>query len=123
MASPGRQDLHLRAEVITLFIKFANQTGGSCLLAAYLRGFSQLLAVLLLRLLQPAVCLKHTQKATRLAQTQNVYRHFATDPSTWHLIHMPIAERLGPAPAPTPFRGSQQNREGLPLISGQLFIT
>lgn len=81
---------------------------GSCLHAAYLRGFSQLLTVLLLGLLQPAVCLKHTQKATRLAQTKNVYRHFATDPSAWHLIHMPIAERLGPAPAPTPFRSSQK---------------
>lgn len=81
---------------------------GSCLLATYLRGFSQLLTVLLLSLLQPAVCLKYTQKATRLAQMKNVYRHFATDPSAWHLIHMPIAERLGPAPTPTPFCGSQK---------------
>lgn len=39
---------------------------------------------------------------------KNVYRHFATDPSAWHLIHMPIAERLGPAPTPTPFCGSQK---------------
>lgn len=37
-----------------------------------------------------------------------MYRHFATDPSAWHLIRMPIAERLGPAPTPTPFCGSQK---------------
>lgn len=80
----------------------------SCLLTTYLWGFHQLLAVLLLGLLQPAVCLEHTQKAARLAQMKNVYRHFATDPSAWHLIRMPIAERLGPAPAPTPFCGSQK---------------
>lgn len=101
----------LRAEVITLFIKFPNQTDlrwGSRLLATYLRGFHQLLAELLFRLLQPAVCLKRTQKATRLAQPRDVSRHFATDPSAWHLVHMPIAERPGPAPAPTPFCGSQK---------------
>lgn len=118
--SLGRQDL--RAEATPLFTEWNRFTWAPCLLATYLRGLRQFLAVLLLRLLQPAVGLEHTQKTTPLAQTEDVYRHFATGPWAWHLLHMPITERR-PRASPNALLWQPKNRQGWALISGQLFIT
>lgn len=97
-------------------------TCAPCSLATYLQAPGQFVAELLLRLLQLALSLEHTQRTAPLAQAQDVHRHFATGPWAWHLLHMPITERR-PRASPNALLWQPRNRQGWALISGQLFIT